>query len=114
MDITFPVDVSRRFVNCPATGGPCLLTITNTPPPPPTNEPTTTPTTEPTTIPTTEPTTTPTTGPSVVPTTIPGTLPSTLPATGSSGAQPLALMGLLFLPLGAALILVTRRRASTQ
>jgi hypothetical protein len=107
-DITFPVDLSSRFVTCPPSGGPCLLTITNTPPPP------TTPTTEPSTTPTTTPTTQPPTAPSTAPSTSPETLPATLPATGSAGTQPLVLLGVLFVPLGAALVLVTRQRARAR
>jgi hypothetical protein len=102
VDITFPVDLSSRFVSCPPSG-PCLLTITNTPPPPPTTPPSTSPTTEPSTSPTTQPPPAPTTSPSVS--------PVTLPATGSSGTKPL-LLGALLVPLGAVLVLVTRRRAA--
>lgn len=98
VDITFPVDLSSRFVSCPPDGGPCLLTITNTPPPPTT----TTTTTPPTSPPTTEPAT--------VPSTSPATLPATLPATGSSDPGPLVFVGVLLVPLGVALVLVTRRR----
>ena len=101
VDVTFPVDVSSRFVTCPPGGGPCLFTVTNTPPPPPAPTTTTAPTS-----PTTEPPTTPTT-----PSTSPATLPATLPPTGSSATDPLVLFGVLLVPLGVALVLVTRRRA---
>jgi hypothetical protein len=35
----------------------------------------------------------------------------TLPPTGSSGSAPLTLLGLAMIPLGAVLVLLTRRRA---
>ena len=111
MDITFPVAVSSKFVTCPPTGAPCALTITNTPPPPP---PTTSPPTEPTTEPTTTPTTSPTTEPPTAPSTSPATLPNTLPPTGSSGTEPLVLLAALLVPLGSALVLVTRRQAGAR
>jgi LPXTG-motif cell wall-anchored protein len=104
VDITFPVDLASRFVSCPPSGGPCLLTITNTPPPPPTTSPSTSPTTEPSTSTPTPPSTAPTTSPSVS--------PVTLPATGSRGTPPLVLLGVLLVPLGAVLVFVTRRRAA--
>jgi LPXTG-motif cell wall-anchored protein len=84
----------------------CSLVVTNTPPPPPPP-----PTTEPTTVPVIE--TTVPNAPTTPPTSFPD-LPSTLPATGSSGAQPLLLMALAIVPLGAALVLITRRRSATQ
>ena len=106
VDITFPVGMSSQFVTCQGLSGPCQLTITNTPPPPP-PPPTTAPppTTEPTTAPPPTPPTTTPTGEVV-------TIPNTLPPTGTSGA-PLVLMGLLLLPLGAVLVVVTRRRATS-
>jgi hypothetical protein len=107
VDVSFPVDVSSRFVTCPSSGGPCLFTITNTPPPTTTVVPPTTPTTVP-------PTATPTTEPDVAPTSIPPTLPATLPATGSSGTSPLLALSVVLVPLGAALIVVTRRRANAR
>jgi hypothetical protein len=107
VDITFPVGVSSRYVNCPAAGGPCLFTITNTPPPPPTTTTTTAPpssTTSPSIAPPTqEPT-------SILPPTT-ATIPATLPATGSSDARPMLLLALLLVPVGAGLVLLTRRRA---
>ncbi len=113
VDVTFPVGVSSRFVNCPAAGGACLFTLTNTPPPPPT-----TPTTEPpvTSVPpttATPPTGTPTSvPPNTLPVVAPETLPATLPATGSSDTKPVLLFGLVLVPLGAVLVLATRRRAT--
>jgi hypothetical protein len=109
VDITFPVGVSSRFVNCPAAGGPCLFTITNTPPPPPTTTTTTTPTTAPSSS-TTSPLIAP---PTQEPTSIfpPTTAtPGTLPATGSSDARPMMLLALVLVPMGAGLVLITRRR----
>jgi len=96
VDITFPVGMSSQFITCQPNGGPCLFTITNTPPPPP---PTTTTTTVPTTPPPTD--TTPTTSPTDF----------TLPPTGSSGPAPMTIIALALLPLGAALVWFTRRRA---
>ncbi len=98
VDVTFPVGMASKFVNCPAAGGNCTFTLTNTPPPPPT----TTPTTSPTTVP---PSTTPTTEPTTSPVSI------TLPPTGSSGSAPMTLLGLALIPVGALLVLLTRRRA---
>jgi hypothetical protein len=101
VDITIPVGMSSRFVHCQNLSGPCVLTITNTPPPPP-----------PTTVPPTTTPTTPTTPPppdSTVPTTSPITV--TLPPTGSSGTSPMTIIGLLLIPLGGGLVLLTRRRA---
>jgi LPXTG-motif cell wall-anchored protein len=98
VDVTFPVGMSSPFVNCPAAGGPCLFTLTNTPPPPPPDETTTT--AAPETIP-----------PTTEPVTSPATIPNTLPATGSSGPAPMTIIGLMMVPLGAALIWLTRRRA---
>jgi hypothetical protein len=100
VDITFPVGLASRFVNCAAAGTPCLLTITNTPPPPP---PTTTTTTTP------PPSDTSTTPPATEPTTSPESI--TLPPTGTSGPAPMTLIALALLPLGAALVWFTRRRA---
>jgi hypothetical protein len=95
VDVTFPVGMASQFINCPAAGGPCLFTLTNTPPPPPDTTTTTVPDT--TTTPTTEPTTSPIT--------------ITLPPTGTSGPAPMTIMALLMVPLGAALVWLTRRRA---
>jgi LPXTG-motif cell wall-anchored protein len=107
MDITFPVDLASRFITCQASGGPCLFTITNTPPPP---VPTTTTTTESTTT-TIPPADTSIVPPTVPLNTLPITIPATLPATGSSDATPLALFGLVLVPVGIALVAITRRRA---
>jgi hypothetical protein len=111
VDVSFPVGVTSRFVNCPAAGGPCLFTITNTPPaPPPTTAPPTTAPALPTTPPTSaQPIIAP---PAGAPTSVlPVTLPPTLPATGSTDARPLVLLALVLVPLGAGLVLVTRKRA---
>jgi hypothetical protein len=97
VDITFPVGLASKFVNCAATGSPCLLTISNTPPPPPPTTTTLPP--ETTTPPPTD--TTPTTSPETI----------TLPPTGSSGPAPMTIIALALLPLGAALVWFTRRRA---
>jgi hypothetical protein len=107
VDITFPITQASRFINCTAAGtAACLLTITNTPPKPP---PTTVP---PTTAP---PTTSPPTTPSTLPTSVtpPPTFPPTLPPTGAPSSAPLLLGGAALVPLGALLILITRRRART-
>ena len=96
VDITFPVGMSSRFITCQPNGGPCIFTITNSPPPPPT-----TTTTAPPETTTTPPTTEPTTSPETV----------TLPPTGSSGPAPMTIIALALLPLGAALVWFTRRRA---
>ncbi len=104
VDITFPVGMSSKYITCPA-AGPCLFTITNTPPQPPTT--TTLPPT--TTIPPADTSIVPPTAP---PDTLPITIPNTLPATGSSDATPLLLFGLVLVPIGAALVAITRRRAS--
>jgi hypothetical protein len=95
VDITFPVGLASKYVNCSASGGACLVTITNTPPPPPPTTTTSPP--ETTTTPTTEPTTSPVT--------------LTLPPTGTSGPAPLTIVALILLPLGAGLVWFTRRRA---
>jgi hypothetical protein len=100
VDVTFPVSASSRFVTCPSNGGPCLFTITNTPPPPPVTTTTQAP------APTTEPPTEPTTSPA--------TMPATLPATGSSDPATLLVLGALLVPLGVALIVITRLRARTR
>jgi hypothetical protein len=106
-DIRFPVGVSSRYVNCPAAGGPCLFTITNTPPPPPTTTTVLPPTTAPPST-TTAPSVAP---PTEEPTSIrPVTIPATLPATGAPNATPMLLLALVLVPLGAALVLATRRR----
>ena len=59
----------------------------------------------------TPPTGTPTSVPNTSPEVIPVTLPATLPATGSSDTKPVLLFGLVLVPLGAVLVLATRRRA---
>ena len=100
VDITFPVGLASLYVHCAAPGTPCVLTITNSPPPPPPTTTTTTPTTPDTTTP--PPTdTTPTTSPTEI----------TLPPTGTSGPAPMTIIALALLPLGAALVWFTRRRA---
>jgi hypothetical protein len=98
-DITFPVGLASKYVNCAPTGTPCLVTITNTPPPPP---PTTTPTTSPEIVTSVPP-------PPTEPTTSPESI--TLPPTGTSGPAPLTIIGLLMVPVGGALVWLTRRRA---
>jgi len=97
VDVTFPVGMASKYIVCVNISGPCSFQITNTPPP-------TTPTT--TTLPpdtTTPPPTdtTPTTSPTDI----------TLPPTGSSGPAPMTIIALALLPLGAALVWFTRRRA---
>jgi hypothetical protein len=101
VDVTSPQDIASKYITCPAAGGPCLFTITNTPPPPPT-EPTTAP--PPTPPPPTE------TPPSLNSTTL--TIPPTLPPTGSSGLLPFSIVALVLLPLGAVIVMATRRRAT--
>ncbi len=98
VDVTFPVGLASKYVNCDASGSPCLFTVTNTPPPPP---PTTPPTTSPEIVTSVPPPTEPTTSPESI----------TLPPTGTSGPAPLTIIGVLMLPLGAALVWFTRRRA---
>jgi hypothetical protein len=104
VDITFPVGMSSQYVACQSPTGPCLFTITNTPPPAPTTTTTTVPVIQ-TTIPN---------SPTSPPTSFPDIPDSTLPATGSSGTRPLLLLALAIVPLGAALILITRRRSAAQ
>ena len=105
VDITVPVGMSSRFVTCQGLSGPCVVTITNTPPPPPPPPPTEPPTAPPPTPP--PPTDTP---PSLVSTTL--TIPPTLPPTGSSGLLPFSVVALVLLPLGAVIVMATRRRAT--
>jgi LPXTG-motif cell wall-anchored protein len=107
VDVTFPVGLSSEFVTCLPNGGACQFTITNTPPPPPPDT-----TTTPTTVPPANTTIAP--PPTTTPTTSPLSIPNTLPATGSSDSTPLVLFGLILVPVGAALVAVTRRRAGTQ
>jgi hypothetical protein len=105
VDITFPVGMSSQFVTCAGNPVVCQLNVTNTPPPPPDTTTTTTVASTTTTIP-------------VIATTIPNeptpppTLPPTLPPTGSSGTTPFLLLALVVVPLGAALVLITRRRSA--
>jgi hypothetical protein len=98
VDITFPVGLASKYVNCDVAGSPCLFTLTNTPPPPP---PTTTPTTLPEIVTSVPPPTEPTTSPVSI----------TLPPTGTAGPAPLTIIALFMLPVGAALVWFTRRRA---
>ncbi|HEY1280681.1 MAG TPA: hypothetical protein VGF22_13475 [Acidimicrobiales bacterium] len=95
VDVTFPVGMASKFIVCQNISGPCAFQLTNTPPP--TTTTTTTAPPETTTTPTTEPTTSPET--------------ITLPPTGSSGPAPMTIIALALLPLGAALVWFTRRRA---
>jgi len=103
VDVTFPVDMASKYITCPATG-PCLFTITNTPPQPPTT--TTLPPT--TTIPPADTSIVPPTAP---PDTLPITIPNTLPATGLFDATPMVLFGLVLVPIGVVMVAITRRRA---
>ena len=41
----------------------------------------------------------------------PVTIPATLPATGSTDARPMGVLALLLVPIGAGLVLATRRRS---
>jgi hypothetical protein len=97
IDVTFPVGMASRFINCPAAGGNCTFLLTNSPPPPPPTPPTTAP-----------PATTP---PPTEPTTSPETIPDALPPTGSSAPEPLTILGLLMVPVGLGLVWLTHRRA---
>ena len=109
VDITVPQDIASKYISCPAAGGPCLFTITNTPPPPP-PPPTEPPTTPAPTTPAPTPPPPTDTPPSVNPTTL--TIPPTLPATGSSGLLPLSVAALVLVPLGAVIVMATRRRGT--
>ncbi len=104
VDITAPQDIASKYISCPAAGGPCLFTITNTPPPPPP------PTTEPTTTPPPTPAPPTDTPPSLNSTAL--TMPPTLPPTGASGVLPFSAVALVLLPLGAVIVMATRRRAT--